>query len=79
MIINVQFKNKKNDSYGGRPYSYRCEIPATPGDIVKVPTAYGDSNARVLEIDVPESRVDERILPQLKTVTEFAEEEPDAE
>lgn len=79
MIINVQFKNKKNDSYGGRAYSYRCNIPATPGDIVKVPTSYGDSTARVLEIDVPECKIDERILPMLKTVTAFAEEEPDVE
>lgn len=54
-LVQVQFKSKYGDTYAGRPYTYVADVPLLVGDIVKVPTANGDSDARVCRIDVPES------------------------
>lgn len=73
-IIGVQYKDKKTGEYGGRAYSYFCTLPVVEGDIVLAPTANGDSLAQVSEVNMSESKIDERILPILKTITNFAEE-----
>ena len=68
MIISVQFK-RKDGEYGGLQYSYLCDVPGVqPGDLVRVSTKDGESIVRVTEIDVPESRIDSRILPILKHI-----------
>lgn len=54
-IVQVQFKSRYGDTYSGRPYSYVADVPVNVGDIVKVPTASGDGEAKVCRIDVPES------------------------
>ena len=41
------------------------------GDKVMAPTQGGDKRAMVVEINVPESRVDERIMPLLKEITAY--------
>ena len=74
-IVSVCFKSKYSEEFGGKPYHYFTDIPLNVGDVVKVPTAQGESIAKVYEINVSESCVDERILPNLKTITEFASEE----
>ena len=57
----------------GRPYSYRCSIPnASVGMEVIAPTAKREARAVICEINVPESRIDERILPLLKEITQEA-------
>lgn len=33
-----------------------------------MPTANGDGVAKVLSVDVPESKIDERVMPLLKTI-----------
>lgn len=69
MIISAQFKSKKYGTYGGRNYSYFCDIPGVkPGDFVRVPASTGESVARVAEIDVPESEVGKGILAIMKSV-----------
>ncbi len=72
-IVGVNYKNKHTGEFGGKTYNYFCEIDAKVGDIVIVPTANGDSIAKICEVNVPESRIDERILPIMKTITAFAE------
>lgn len=75
MIISAQFKSQKTGAYGGRKYSYVCDIPGVkPGDYVRVPAGDGESVVLVAEVDVPESSVDVRILPILKSVIAIAEE-----
>ncbi len=55
------------------PYSYRCSIPnASVGMEVIAPTAKREARAVICEIDVPESRIDKRILPLLKEITQEA-------
>ena len=75
MIISVQFK-RKDGEYGGREYSYLCVFAnVRPGDLVRVSTKDGESIVRVKETNVPESRVDERILPILKPILGPADSE----
>lgn len=77
MIINVQFKDKKNEIFTGQKYSYRCEIPGCKvGDILIAPTAKGDREVRVCAIRVPESSIRANILPLLKTITNRKENVP---
>lgn len=58
---------------GTAPYSYRCSIPnAHVGREVIAPTAKREARAVICEINVPESRIDERILPLLKEITQEA-------
>lgn len=57
-IVQVQFESRyKPGTYGGRAYTYRTDVPLDVGDIVKVPTKFGDNNAKVYRVDVPESEV----------------------
>lgn len=73
MIVGVQFQNKWNNEFTGRVYSYNCEIPVAIGDIVSVPTANGESTARVCETDIPLERVPLHIRSILKTITKKAD------
>lgn len=68
MIINVQYKNKKTGEYGGRRYSYFCDLSVEKGDLVKVPVRDTEETALVAETNVPEGEVDERILKVMKSV-----------
>ena len=80
MIISAQFKNKKYGTYGGRKYSYFCDIPGVkPGDYVKVPAGTGESVALVAEVDVPESKVDDRIRAIMKSVIAIVEDPEQAQ
>ena len=80
MIISAQFKNKKYGTYEGRKYSYFCDIPGVkPGEYVKVPAGTSESVALVAEVDVPESKVDDRILAIMKSVIAIVEDPEQAQ
>lgn len=80
MIVNVKYRDSLTGEYFGRSYSYFCDIPdVQTGDIVIAPTFKGDTEAQIVEVDVPESKVDERVLPLLKTITRRKEDADDGE
>lgn len=74
MIVNVHYIDEKTDTIrSSGTYSYRCSIPnASVGMEVIAPTAKREARAVICEIDVPESRIDKRILPLLKEITQEA-------
>lgn len=74
MIVNVHYIDEKTNTIrSSGTYSYRCSIPnASVGMEVIAPTAKREARAVICEIDVPESRIDERILPLLKEITQEA-------
>lgn len=74
MIVNVHYIDEKTGTIrSSGTYSYRCSIPnAHVGMEVIAPTAKREARAVVCEINVPESRIDERILPLLKEITQEA-------
>ena len=74
MIVNVHCIDEKTGTIrSSGTYSYRCSIPnASVGMEVIAPTAKREARAVICEINVPESRIDERILPLLKEITQEA-------
>lgn len=47
-IVSVQFKSRYSGTYGGNEYAYYADVPVSKGDIVKVPTKFGDTEAKVV-------------------------------
>lgn len=74
MIVNVHYIDEKTGTIrSSGTYSYRCSVPnAHVGMEVIAPTAKREARAVICEINVPESRIDERILPLLKEITQEA-------
>ena len=74
MIVNVHYIDEKTDTIrSSGTYSYRCSIPnASVGMEVIAPTAKREARAVICELDIPESRIAERILPLLKEITQEA-------
>ena len=74
MIVNIHYIDEKTGTIrSSGTYSYRCSVPnAHVGMEVIAPTAKREARAVICEIDVPESRIDERILPLLKEITQEA-------
>lgn len=73
-IIGVQFQSKLDPrEFCGREYNYFSAIEVRVGDIVVAPTAKGDGIAKVTSVDVPESKIDERVMPLLKTIENLYE------
>lgn len=70
-IVEIQYCGEDGAPHGKR-YSYYTDIPLAAGDRVIVPTYKGDGEGVVCTVNVPESRVDERVLPMLKTITRKA-------
>lgn len=74
MIVNVHYIDEKTGTIrSSGTYSYRCSVPnAHVGMEVIAPTAKREARAVICDINVPESRIDERILPLLKEITQEA-------
>ena len=74
MLVNVHYIDEKTGTIrSSGTYSYRCSVPnARVGMEVIAPTAKREARAVICEINVPESRIDERILPLLKEITQEA-------
>lgn len=70
-LVQVQFKSRYGEGYGGACYTYIADVPLVVGDIVKVPTKFGESEARVCRVDVPEDEV-KGFRDKLKHITEPA-------
>ena len=69
-IVAVQFKSRYSGAYSGTTYAYQADVPVQVGDIVKVPTKFGESEAKVCRVDVPESEIPTYL--ELKHITEPA-------
>ena len=68
-IIAVKYEDKFIPrTFGGKSYSYFTILKLTEGDIVKAPTQYGISIARVSRVNIPEDEIKD-IKPYMKTIT----------
>lgn len=56
-LVQVQFRSRYGNGYAGGLYHCRADVPLSVGDVVTVPTKWGDSEARVCRVDVPEAEV----------------------
>lgn len=73
MYVRVHFR-RKGGEYGGAVYTYNCVIKPKVGDLVKAPTARGDTPAKIIEIGVPYEEIDSMYRDNLRTITERYEE-----
>ena len=74
-IISVKYEDKyMPKTFSGKAYSYYTAIEVEVGDLVVAPTSNGDKIARVLEINIPEFKV-EQIKPYLKLITDKIDKE----
>ena len=71
MLVNIRYYKPLHKAYAGNAFTYRTALTLAVGDKVMAPTKGGDKRAMVVEINVPESRVDEHILPLLKEITAY--------
>lgn len=69
-IVSIQFKSRYSGAFGGKEYAYYADVPVQKGDIVKVPTKFGDTEAKICRVDVPESEIPSWM--ELKHITEAA-------
>ena len=70
-ICQVQFKRRFGGGYTDNKYAYIADVPVAVGDLVNVPTKHGTSEARVCEVDIPESAIPSW-CGELKHITEPA-------
>lgn len=69
-IIAVKYEDKFIPrTFGGKSYSYFTILELNEGDIVKAPTQYGISIARVSRTNIPEDEIKD-IKPYMKTITQ---------
>ena len=69
-IISVKYEdNYMPKTFSGKAYSYYTALKVKIGDLVVAPTFSGDKIARVSEINIPESKV-ENIKPYLKLISQ---------
>lgn len=69
-IVQVQFRSRyKPYDFGGNAYTYISDVPLAVGDIVKVPTKFGDSEGRVCRVGVPIGDIQCRV-GELRHITE---------
>lgn len=67
-IISVKYEDKYiTKTFSGKAYSYYTAIDLEVGDFVIAPTISGNKIAKVVEINVPEYKV-EKIKPYLKVI-----------
>jgi len=53
-IVHVRFENPhRPGTFSGAKYSYIADYPLAVGDIVNVPTKYGERKACVVDVHVP--------------------------
>lgn len=68
-IVSVQYKSKYGNEYGGNAYSYYTEVPLVVGQIIKAPTKFGESRARVKAVDIDPSTLNKNVLSFMRTIT----------
>jgi len=62
-LVQVQFRDRRTGEFGGVNYTYIADVPVAVGDVVTVPTANGDGEARISRVDVPQSELPARLTP----------------
>lgn len=79
--VSVQYQKKDSQEvFSGREYTYIDGLGLMKGDMVVAPTAKGDRIAMVVKVGIPESDIEEGVLPVLKTInTLYPNEEGETE
>lgn len=52
-LVNIQFRDRKTGEFMGREFSYIADVPLKKGDVVNVPTRYGNREGCISRVGVP--------------------------
>ena len=53
-LVQVRYRGRRSGKFEGDAYTYVADVPLEVGDIVNVPTKYGESEAQVCrEEEIP--------------------------
>lgn len=72
MYIQVQLRKSGANEYGGRPYTYKTDLPVSIGNIVIAPTVSGLNYGKVVAVNVPYDSLDPAWRDRLKEIVDFA-------
>ena len=75
MIVEVIFRKRGENEYGGRPYSYETELDVKVGDIVVCPTASGLNYGKVARTNVDRDEIDPRWRDSLREILDVVKED----
>jgi len=70
MIVSVIFHDGATDTYGGRSYTYRTELPLKQFEKVLCPTYKGLKKGLVTRVNVPETEIDPAWADRVKEIKE---------
>ena len=70
-FVNVQFRDRKSGEFMGTEFSYIADVPLNKGDVVDVPTRYGNREACVCRVGVPIGEIQCRV-GELRHITDAA-------
>lgn len=70
-LVNVQFRDRKCGEFTGREFSYIADVPLNKGDVVNVPTKYGQREGCISRVDVPIGDIQCRV-GELRHITDSA-------
>ena len=74
--VAVQYQKKDSpEEFISREYTYIDGLGLMLGDLVTAPTATGPRVAKVTRVGIPESEIESRVLPILKTIDTLHTEE----
>ena len=69
MYVRVKYRKDELNGYGGREYTFLCDIPVQPYQKVLVDSTSGEwKQAIITEINVPESELDPAWINRIKKV-----------
>ena len=79
-IIGVKFHKEDSGEFEGREYNYYDGVGGLAvGDIAIAIVREKEKRVKVTAVGVPESAIDERMLPTLKTISKRFEPKEDAQ
>ena len=70
MYVSIVYFDPASNSYVGREYTYRTELPLLPYQKVIAHTAKGNKKALVVRVDVPETELDKSWIDRIKEIKE---------
>lgn len=74
MIVEVIFRKRGENEYGGRPYSYETELDVKVDDIVVCPTASGLNYGKVVRTNVDREEIPPNWRDSLREIVDVVED-----
>lgn len=74
MYVSIVYFDPESNSYVGREYTYKTELPLEPFNKVICPTYQGNNRGLVVRINVPETEIDPAWSDKIKEIKEYDNE-----